>query len=96
MIMEMKPMLEMVLPTLADVAALVTLAFGLAEGRGDERAALHRYMASRAAFLLGLGVLAIGTLWQTYAHNLDPWLLSALIAVTLGKIAGLLYGKYKH
>lgn len=89
-------MLEMVLPTLVAVVALVTLAFGLAEGRGDERAALHRYMASRAAFLLGLGVLAVGTLWQTYTHTLDFWLLGALVAVTLGKIVGLLYGKYKY
>jgi ABC-type nitrate/sulfonate/bicarbonate transport system permease component len=94
--MEMKSMLEMVLPTLVAVTALVTLAFGLAEGRGDERAALHRYMASRAAFLLGLGVLAVGTLWQTYTHTLDYWLLGALIAATLGKIVGLLYGKYKY
>ncbi len=86
----------MVLPTLAAVAALVTFAFALAEGRGDERDALHRYMASRAAFLLGLGVLALGTLWQTYTHRLDSWLLGALIAITLGKIAGLLYGRHKY
>lgn len=89
-------MLSMILPTLAAVAALVTLAFALAEGRGDERAALHRYMASRAAFLLGLAVLAVGTLWQTYTHALDPWLVGALVAVTLGKIVGLAYGRYTH
>lgn len=92
----MKPMLSMVLPTLAAVAALVVLAFGLAEGRGDERAALHRALASRAAFLLGLAVLAVGTLWQTYTHALDPWLVGALVAVTAGKIIGLLYGRAKH
>lgn len=89
-------MLSMILPTLAAVAALVVLAFGLAEGRGDERAALHRQLASRAAFLLGLGVLAVGTLWQTYTHSLDPWLIGTLVAVTLGKILGLVYGRYKH
>lgn len=94
--MDMQPMLAMLLPTLAAVAALVVLAFALAEGRGDERTALHRYMASRAAFLLGLGVLAVGTLWQTYTHSLDPWLVGALIAVTLGKIVGLFYGRIKH
>ncbi len=94
--MDMEPMLSMILPTLAAVAALVVLAFGLAEGRGDERAALHRYMASRAAFLLALLVLAAGTLWQTYTHSLDPWLIGALVAATLGKIVGLIYGRYKH
>ena len=94
--MDMEPMLAMILPTLAAVGALIVLAFALAEGRGDERAVLHRYLASRAAFLLGLAVLALGTLWQTYTHSLDPWLLGALIAVTLGKIVGLLYGRYIH
>jgi hypothetical protein len=94
--MDMEPMLGMILPTLAAVAALVVLAFALAEGRGDERAALHRHMASRAAFLLGLGVLAVGTLWQTYTHSLDPWLVGALVATTAGKLFGLLYGRAKH
>ena len=89
-------MLSMLLPTLAVLAALIVLAAGLTEGRGDERAALHRLMASRAAFLLGLAVLAVGTLWQTYAHALDPWLVCALVAVTIGKILGLLYGRMKH
>lgn len=88
-------MLLMVLPTLAAVAALIVLALALAEGRGDERAALHRYLASRAAFLLGLTVLAAGTLWQTYTHALDPWLIGALGAMTLGKIIGLLYARLK-
>lgn len=89
-------MLEMILPAFAAVTALIVLAFGLAEGRGDERDALHRYLASRAAFLLALGVLAVGTLWQTYMHALDPWLLGALVAATLGKIIGLLYGRATH
>lgn len=89
-------MLEMILPTLAAVAALIVLAFGLAEGRGDERDALHRYLASRTGFLLALPVLAVGTLWQTYTHTLDPWLLGTLIAATLGKVIGLLYGRVTH
>lgn len=93
--MDMKPMLAMILPTLAVVAALIVLALGLAEGKGDERDALHRHLASRAAFLLGLAVLAVGTLWQTYTHSLDPWLIGALVAVTFGKILGLIYGRLK-
>lgn len=89
-------MLSMILPTLAAVTALIVVALSLAEGRGDERAELHRALASRYAFLLGLSVLAAGTLWQTYAHTLDPWLIGALVAVTLGKIVGLAYGRFRH
>lgn len=89
-------MLEMLLPTLAALGALIVLGFALAEGRGDERAVLHRYLASRAGFLLALSVLAVGTLWQTYRHALDPWLVAALVAATLGKIIGLIYGRTRH
>ena len=93
--MEMKSTLEMAVPTLIVAAALIVLAFALAEGRGDERDALHRYLASRAAFLLGLVVLAAGTLWETYHQVLDPWLIGALAAMTLGKLIGLLYARLK-
>ena len=92
----MKPVLLMVLPTLAAVSGLIVLAASITEGRGDERTALHRTLASRTAFLLGLGVLAIGTLWQTYTHTLDPWLIGTLVAVTIGKVIGLLYGRAKY
>lgn len=88
-------MLSMILPSLLAAGALILLAVGLAEGKGDERAVLHRHLASRAAFLLGLAVLSVGTLWQTYRHAIDPWLIGALGAMTLGKIIGLLYGRLK-
>ncbi len=95
MTMEMKSTLEMAVPSLLAATAMIVLAFALAEGRGDERSALHRYLASRAAFLLGLIALAVGTIWETFHHILDPWLIGALAAMTFGKIAGLLYARLK-
>lgn len=62
----------------------------------DERESLHRYIAARAAFLLGAAVLVIGILQQSLSHNLDPWLVVSLAAMILGKIVGLLYGKMKY
>jgi hypothetical protein len=89
-------MLSMALPILAVVVALIVVAATLKEGRGDEREVLHRMIASRAAFVLGLAVLSVGTVYQTLTHSLDPWLIGALVAVTLGKIIGLIISRNNH
>ena len=89
-------MLSMALPMLAVVIALIVIAAALQEGRGDERDAQHRLMASRSAFVLGLAVLSVGTVWQTFNHVLDPWLVGTLVALTLGKIIGLLWSRSRH
>ena len=52
----------------------------------DERDAQHRTLAGRNAFLVGAGVITLGILIQGYAHNVDPWLVIALIAMILVKI----------
>lgn len=62
----------------------------------DERETLHRFLASRYAYLLGTSVLVLGVIIQTFQHTLDPWLIIALITMILGKIAGQIYGKIKH
>lgn len=62
----------------------------------DEREVLHRFLASRYAYLFGTSVLVIGVTVQTFQHTLDPWLIVGLIAMVFGKIAGQVYGKIKH
>ncbi len=52
----------------------------------DERDAQHRTLAGRNAFLVGAGVITLGILVQGYAHNVDPWLVIALITMILTKI----------
>lgn len=57
----------------------------------DERAELHRLVADRIAFLTGAGILVVGTLWQTWHHLENTWLLSALVGMVLVKLTALIY-----
>lgn len=89
-------MLYMILPTLVVVVAMIVFALTFKEAGGDEREVHHRLLASRFAFRLGLTVLSIGVVYQTLTHQLDAWLVGTLAAMTIGKIIGLTYGRYKH
>lgn len=62
----------------------------------DEREHLHKQIASRFAYLTGAIVLIIGILVQSFNHNLDPWLVLALIVMILAKIVGSLYASNKY
>lgn len=87
-------------PMLGISAALViyTVAMALVgEGpQDDERETLHRRMANRFALIAGTAILSLGVLYQLFVtHNIDYWLLVALIAVNLTKIISLIYLNYK-
>jgi len=62
----------------------------------DEREGLHRMLASRAAFLVGSGVLVLGIVLQTLRHSLDFWLVLTLAAMIIAKIIGRVYGESKY
>lgn len=89
------------MPSMTDVAALagavvalaVFLVFVLREGEGDERENEHRSFSGRVAFLAGSGVLILGIALQTFAHRLDMWLVSALVAMVVAKVAARLYSE---
>lgn len=61
--------------------------FVLGEKVADERDGAHRTLAGRNAFLTGSTVLMLGIVTEAYAHSVDPWLVIALIAMTVVKIA---------
>lgn len=88
--------LEMGLLAGAVVAFAVFGALVWREKVADEREAAHRALAGRIGFLVGALVLTIGVLLQSLAHSLDPWLVLGLGAMILGKLAGLVYGKYRR
>lgn len=84
----------LLMPSMATMLVLVALAvlilawmgFVLKEGAGDEREALHRMHAGRAAYLAGLAVLTAALLYQGFTHALDPWVVAALAAMILVKV----------
>ena len=84
---------------IAGVAILFALFAGFVwkEKACDEREQLHKMIASRLAYLVGVGVLVLGIAVQgfTVAH-VDPWLLIALLAMILGKIIGFFYSRSRY
>ncbi len=66
------------------------------ENTKDEREVLHRFMAGRIAYLVGVGGLIIGIIVQSLWHDLDPWLVYILGTMIFAKIIGRMYGKIKH
>lgn len=93
--------LELWMPSGSDMAvtgafliAFATFAlFIFRESAGDEREVLHRNMSGRVAFLAGAGILVLGITLEGLRHNIDPWLIVALIAMVLGKVAGLFWSR---
>lgn len=73
--------------------AMVLILFGvfasfiLQEKIFDERDNAHRSLAGRNAFLAGALVLMIGIVTEGYSHSIDPFLVVALIAMVVIKIA---------
>ena len=53
----------------------------------DERDSVHETLAGRNAFLAGSAVLILGIVIEGYTHTVDPWLVAALVAMIVVKIA---------
>lgn len=62
-------------------------AFILRERAIDERDAAHMSLAGRHAFLAGSAILLLGIVVEGYHHAVDPWLVIALSAMVIVKVA---------
>ena len=62
----------------------------------DERELHHRRVANRTAMIAGTIILSVGVLYQLFVtHQLDYWLLVALMGINLSKIISLIYLNYR-
>lgn len=69
----------------------------IGEGKSvDERETNHRFTAARMGLIAGTVVLSIGILYQLFTHQLDYWLLAALLTINIAKIVSLVYLYYKE
>lgn len=66
------------------------------EKSGDEREQLHKFIASRFAYFAAISTLIIAIVVQSFQKAIDPWLIIAICVALLAKIAGLIYGYFKH
>jgi peptidoglycan/LPS O-acetylase OafA/YrhL len=83
----MPNMLLMVILALALIIFGVFISFVLREKVLDERDNVHRQLAGRNAFLTGSIVLVVGLMIQGYKHQIDPWLVLALVFMIVAKVA---------
>ena len=61
--------------------------FVLREKSIDERDDLHRALAGRNAFLAGATIIILGIVVQGYWRSVDTWLVVALTAMIVTKVA---------
>lgn len=62
----------------------------------DERETHHRRIANRVAMITGTIILSLGLTYQIFiSHQLDYWLLVALMGINLSKIISLIYLNYR-
>ena len=89
-------MLDMGAMMVLSLFALAIIAFAAlvwGERARDEREQQQIGAAGRIAYLLGAGILSIGIIVQTIAHQLDIWLVVALGAMVCTKIGAGVYYK---
>jgi len=63
------------------------------EKASDERENLHRLIAGRLGYILGATGLVLGIVIQNLSHEVDPWLVIALVLMILGKIIGIIHSR---
>lgn len=83
----MPPMAAMGALLLAAALLCIWFGFVIYEQVTDEREAVHRMRAGRAAYLSGIAVLTVALVSQGLAHTIDPWIAGALAAMVIAKLA---------
>lgn len=77
------------------LVVLIGLFVGLVwkEQAHDEREELHRFVAARFSYLVGVIVLTIAIAVESMLHVPNVWLVLALGAMILAKLAGSFYAR---
>ncbi|PJE74379.1 MAG: hypothetical protein COV01_01280 [Candidatus Taylorbacteria bacterium CG10_big_fil_rev_8_21_14_0_10_41_48] len=78
------------------VAFLVFIGLVWRSRATDERELAHQHAAARISYALGVNVLAVGIVVQSFMHELNLWLPLALGVMVLAKICASIYYKHKH
>lgn len=78
----------------AAVLACVWAGFVMYEETNDEREILHKMHAGRIAYLSGIAILTLALIFQGLAHNIDPWISTALAVMVISKLIARLYSEH--
>ena len=80
-----KPLMTISMLALAVLVAAFCV-FIFREQPRDEREAHQALMGGQASYMIGAGILLIGIVVESFAHNLDPYLPITLGAMVLAKL----------
>lgn len=78
------------------ITFLLLIAILWKERANDEREATHIQKSGRFSFIAGATILFTGIVIQTSMHNIDPWLIRALLLMILVKILSRVYFSHKN
>ncbi len=87
--------MEMIVLALVIAAYAVYAGLFFRERSRDEREAYHLHLASRIAYLAGVGFLVLAFVVQSFAHHLDPWIVGALAAMVVVKMITLMWARLR-
>ncbi len=62
----------------------------------DEREALHLYRASRFAYIVGVALLVLAIVAQSFHGGADPWLFYILAGMVTVKLAILIWSRIRN
>lgn len=88
--------MSMVLVVIFLIAFLMYVGVIWNEKAGDEREGVHILQAGRNAFLVGVTILMVGIVKESFLGNIDPWLVVGLIGMVVSKVASRIYSQIKH
>lgn len=76
------------------VAFVIYAALIQREKAADEREEMHRSFAGRVAYITGSAILVTGIIYQAYfIHQVDSFLIVALVSMIVAKYLGILYAE---
>jgi len=77
------------------ISFLTFAAYLFREKSSDEREAVHVLTAGRISYLVGVGTLIVGIIFQALKHEIDPWLVISLCAMVFSKFLSRIYSHFK-
>ena len=94
---------HLTMPTTTEAMLIVTLALTFIffaaivykEKGSDERESIHISRAGRISYLVGVLILTLAIIFQTLMHDIDPWLVAALLGMVISKLLSRLYSHYR-
>lgn len=92
----MPSQMQMLLSGVFVAVFAVVIAVFWREKPHDEREEAHAAFAGRVAFFAGTTTMAIGIVYQSMQHAIEPWLALSLIVMLASKVLARIYARTRR